>query len=161
MSPAVRCHGHPLDADAARTAAAILAASFDTAEQAWNAASLAALVRDGAILLLAPEGCALIRVAADEAELLSIAVRPGGRGHGLGARLLAAAEDAARIAGAARMILEVAAGNAAARALYARAGYAERARRRGYYRHPDGGREDALVLGRNLAPALAAGRALE
>ncbi|MDT8343757.1 MAG: GNAT family N-acetyltransferase [Thermohalobaculum sp.] len=161
MSLAVHRHGHPLDAAAAGTAAAILAASFDTAEQAWNAASLTALVRDGAILLLAPEGCALIRVAADEAELLSIAVRPCDRGHGLGARLLAAAEHAADAAGAARMILEVAAGNAAARALYARAGYAERARRRGYYRHPDGSREDALVLGRELSAVLAAGPALE
>lgn len=161
MTLAVHRHGHPLEAEAAGTAAAILAASFDTAEQAWDAAALSALVRDGAVLLLAPEGCALIRVAADEAELISIAVRPCGRGHGLGARLLAAAEDAARIAGAARMILEVAEGNTPARALYARAGFAERARRRRYYRHPDGHREDALVMARDLAPALAAGPALE
>ena len=36
--------------------------------------------------------------------------------------------------------------NAAARALYARAGFAEVGRRRGYYQRPDGRREDALVL---------------
>ncbi|MCL5777692.1 GNAT family N-acetyltransferase [Limibaculum sp. FT325] len=150
MSPALRRLAHPLDMAAAGEAASILATSFDTREQAWDAAAVAALARDGAVLLLAPGGCALIRVAADEAELLTIAVRPEGRGRGLGARLLAEALAAARVAGAARMILEVADGNAPARALYARGGFAVIARRRDYYRHPDGSREDAVVLARDL-----------
>jgi ribosomal-protein-alanine N-acetyltransferase len=46
------------------------------------------------------------------------------------------------------MFLEVAEANAAARALYAAAGFAEVGRRRRYY--ADGG--DALVLRRGLSP---------
>ena len=46
--------------------------------------------------------------------------------------------------------LEVAADNAAAQALYARAGFAESGRRRGYYRRPDGSGLDALVMQRAL-----------
>jgi ribosomal-protein-alanine N-acetyltransferase len=49
------------------------------------------------------------------------------------------------------MFLEVAPGNAAARALYASAGYAEVGRRPRYY--PDG--SDALLLARALSPAAA------
>jgi ribosomal-protein-alanine N-acetyltransferase len=49
--------------------------------------------------------------------------------------------------GAVAMFLEVAEGNAAARALYGAAGFAEAGRRRRYY--ADGG--DALVLRRELA----------
>jgi ribosomal-protein-alanine N-acetyltransferase len=45
-----------------------------------------------------------------------------------------------------RMFLEVDAGNAAARGLYAALGYAEAGRRPAYYRQSDGTRSDALIL---------------
>ena len=48
------------------------------------------------------------------------------------------------------MILEVAVDNDAAMALYGAAGFAEVARRRGYYRR-DGNAVDAIVMRRNLA----------
>ena len=150
MIGALRRLAHPLAAAEAEAVADILAASFDTPEQAWDASALSTLVRDGAVTLAAPDAVAVFRVVLDEAELLSVAVRPVARGRGLGTALLAAAEQAAREAGAARMFLEVAIGNAAARALYARAGYREDGRRRGYYRRAGGGREDALVLSRDL-----------
>jgi ribosomal-protein-alanine N-acetyltransferase len=44
----------------------------------------------------------------------------------------------------------VAEGNAAARALYARAGYRECGRRKGYYQRPDGSRDDAVVMEKPL-----------
>ena len=56
--------------------------------------------------------------------------------------------------GAERMFLEVAEGNAAARALYARTGFAGAGRRRGYYARADGSREDALILALNFAATL-------
>jgi len=56
--------------------------------------------------------------------------------------------------GAERMFLEVAEGNVAARALYARAGFSEAGRRRGYYSRNDGSREDALVLALNFTATL-------
>jgi ribosomal-protein-alanine N-acetyltransferase len=50
----------------------------------------------------------------------------------------------------ARMFLEVAAGNIAARALYDRAGYCECGRRKGYYQRPDATRDDAVVMEKAL-----------
>jgi len=154
MSEAIRRLRHPLDPRDAEAIAALLRSSFDTPEQAWDAVAVSDLARDGALVVAAPSGCAVIRVALDEVELLSIAVTPESRQRGLGARLLAVAEAEARAAGAARMFLEVAESNAAARALYARAGYSLAGRRRGYYRHDDGRREDALVLARDFGPGV-------
>ena len=80
---------------------------------------------------------------------LTLAVAPAARGQGLGAMLLAGAMQGAVLRGAGEMFLEVAAGNAAALALYRSAGFAEVGRRRRYY--ADG--SDALVLRRVLSPS--------
>ncbi len=116
--------------------------------QPWDAAAMADLLacpgtggviasgRDG------PAGLVLWRVAADEAEILTLAVLPPWRRAGLGRRLLAAAAAAVRAAGAATLFLEVACGNTAGQALYRAAGFREVGRRKGYY---DGG-GDALVM---------------
>ena len=61
---------------------------------------------------------------------------------------------AAAARGAVRVFLEVADDNAAARALYARAGFVEAGRRPGYYAGADGERRDALLLALNLRGAL-------
>jgi ribosomal-protein-alanine N-acetyltransferase len=87
-------------------------------------------------------GMMLIRVAADEAEILTIGVAPEARGTGLGARLLDTAAAVARDAGAAKLFLEVSARNAPARALYTKAGFTQVGRRRRYY--ADGA--DALIM---------------
>ena len=79
---------------------------------------------------------------ADEAEILTLAVIPGQRRHGIGRALLRAATRRAEAMGAASMFLEVAVTNVAARALYATQGFAEAGIRRRYY--ADG--TDALIL---------------
>ncbi|MBM9402317.1 GNAT family N-acetyltransferase [Gluconacetobacter azotocaptans] len=89
-----------------------------------------------------PGGFVIGRVAADEAEILTLAVREGARRQGLGHALLAWLRTEAASHGARRLFLEVSAGNAAARALYRAAGFAEAGRRRAYY--ADG--SDAFVL---------------
>ena len=94
-------------------------------------------------------GCVLARVAADEAEVLTLAVMPHARRAGLARGLLAAACTEAARRGAAAMLLEVGAANVAAQALYAGAGFCAVGRRRGYY----GGTEDALVLRAALRPS--------
>ncbi|MDF9714831.1 GNAT family N-acetyltransferase [Nocardioides sp. ChNu-99] len=91
-------------------------------------------------------GYAVLGVAGDVADLLRIGVAPEARRTGVATALLAAVLDVARQAGAERLLLEVAAGNAGAVAFYAHAGFAEIHRRPRYYR--DG--SDALVLQREL-----------
>jgi len=122
------------------------AAAFAAGER-WGADAIRLMLEmAGGFGLCVPEGFVLARVAADEAEILTLAVVPEARRQGVGAGLLAGAMAAAAARGAAAMFLEVAEGNAAARALYAAAGFAEVGRRRGYY--PDGG--DAVVMRRGL-----------
>ncbi|MEO9191617.1 MAG: GNAT family N-acetyltransferase [Acetobacteraceae bacterium] len=129
--------------------AAIHAASFPAAS-AWDAASFAAqLALPGVFGLIHPEGALVVgRVAADEAEILTLAVIPSARRRGLGAALVRAAMLAAGAEGAATMFLEVAASNNAGRALYAAVGFRSVGRRRRYY--PDGG--DAMVLEATIKP---------
>lgn len=117
----------------------------------WSEAAFAGLLaQPGVFLLTEPAGFVLGRVILDEAELLTLAVDPAARRQGTGRRLLAAFAAEASARGATRAVLEVAAGNAAARALYAGAGWAEAGRRRGYYRGTGGVVDDALILARAL-----------
>lgn len=130
--------------------AALHGASFTT-PRPWSAAEIAAtLATPGAFLVDDSDGFLIGRVLAGEAELLTLAVAPAARRRGIGARLVAAFLARAHAASARRAFLEVAADNTAALALYARAGFAEAGRRRGYYRHPSGAATDALVLARDL-----------
>ncbi len=132
-----------------RRLAAIHAEAFATP---WDADAFAELLdQPGVFAVFEPDGFILVRRVADEAEILTLAVRPAARRAGLGGRLLGRAAVLAASGGAGRLFLEVAEGNAAARALYARAGFQEIGRRRAYYRRPDGRAEDALVLGLNFS----------
>ncbi|MDN3567545.1 GNAT family N-acetyltransferase [Paeniroseomonas aquatica] len=130
--------------------AALHAAAFPPAE-AWGAGAMALMLEmPGAFGLWRPgAGLVLARAAGGEAEILTLAVAPAARRRGLGAALLAGALQGAVLRGAAAMFLEVAAGNAAALALYRAAGFAEVGRRHRYY--ADG--SDALVLRRDLSPS--------
>lgn len=117
----------------------------------WDADTLRPLVlAPGAIALIAPGGFILLRLAADECEIITLAVAPDGRRRGLGRRLLAAGLVRAAAAGACVAFLEVATDNAAALSLYRSAGFEQVGRRRNYYMRPSGGPVDALVLTRNL-----------
>ncbi|MEJ0018327.1 MAG: GNAT family N-acetyltransferase [Acetobacteraceae bacterium] len=127
--------------------AAIHAAAFPPRE-AWGADAISLqLALPGAFGLVDSRGGMLLgRVAADEAEVLTLAVAPAVRRQGIGAALLAAAKAAAAARGARALFLEVATNNAAALALYLRAGFIEVGRRRRYYADSS----DALVLRVNL-----------
>ena len=138
---------------------AVMAASFDPRfGEAWTAAQCAGLLPlPGVWLSLArdesgPQGFALARIVADEAELLLLAVRREAQGRGIGKLLLDRFGRLARARGAARLHLEVREGNQAIN-LYERAGFALVGRRRGYYSGPGGITYDALTLARNAAAA--------
>jgi ribosomal-protein-alanine N-acetyltransferase len=93
-------------------------------------------------------GMILVRVAADEAEILTLAVVPTERRRGIGAALLRAATIQAAAMGARKVYLEVSVANIAARPLYTRAGFVETGRRPHYYSD----NSDALVLRLDFDP---------
>lgn len=130
--------------------AAIHALAFP-AHQTWGADALSLqLGLPGAFGFMdGPAGFILARVAADEAEILTLAVLPACQRQGVATRLLQAATTRARRFGAQAMLLEVAEANVAGRALYAAAGFAQVGRRRGYYAPG----VDALVLRLALSDA--------
>lgn len=131
------------------TLAGIHAQAFETP---WDEPALDSLLGQAGVHLLArPDGFILIRVVADEAEVLTLAVRPSARGRGLGTILVEGAVDLARAAGAGRLFLEVAEDNRPARALYGRLGFEAAGRRRGYYTRSDGTAQDALILSLSLS----------
>lgn len=77
------------------------------------------------------------------AELECIVVEQAERGRGIGRKMLEALATWAKGRGAESMELEVRASNENAMKLYAALGFAETARRRGYYREPV---EDAVLM---------------
>jgi tRNA threonylcarbamoyl adenosine modification protein YeaZ/ribosomal-protein-alanine acetyltransferase len=93
-----------------------------------------------------PAGFALIRAAADEAEILTLAVLPAKRRLGHAAALVAAVQSNAGRAGIRDLYLEVAASNEAARNLYSKAGFATSGERKGYYAKKDGPPESAILM---------------
>jgi ribosomal-protein-alanine N-acetyltransferase len=130
--------------------------------QGWDARALKDLAGGGAVALVAGqpggiEGFILIRVAADEAEILTLAVALVARRKGRARALVAQAAQAAAEAGATRLYLEVGVGNDAARGLYAGLGFRETGRRAGYYRVSGKPPEDALILAAAL-PLLRVGK---
>jgi ribosomal-protein-alanine N-acetyltransferase len=142
-------------AEAAALCAALHAGGIGDAGPPWNEAAFAALCAiPGRRILIAdeagvPAGLLLLGLAADEAEILTLAVLPASRRRGVARALVTAAASLAEAAGARRLFLEVAEGNAAARALYAGLGFVPVGRRRRYY--PGG--DDALVLALSLSPS--------
>jgi [ribosomal protein S18]-alanine N-acetyltransferase len=93
-----------------------------------------------------PVGYAVGRYLGDVADVQRVAVLPSRRGHGLGRQLLDTAIDEARSRGCARVLLEVAADNEPAQALYRGTGFAEIDRRPSYY----AGEGDAVVMAKTI-----------
>lgn len=95
-------------------------------------------------------GFMVLRLAADEAELITVAVDRRWRRKGVGRALLRAGLADLMLTRARRLVLEVAEDNAAALRLYRTEGFAEVGRRAGYYARPDGRPATALVMARDL-----------
>jgi len=95
-------------------------------------------------------GFAMIRLAADEAELITIAVDPKWRRKGVGLALLRAVIADLRMTSARKLFLEVAADNPAALRLYGKLGFVKLAERQGYYERADGQPATAIVMARDL-----------
>jgi ribosomal-protein-alanine N-acetyltransferase len=141
---------------------AVIEAAFDPAYgEAWNRRQVSdALMLPNTHYLLvdgrgedpadgAPAaGFVMSRGAADEEELLLIAVHPDHRGRGLGMALLGRYIERAEARGIARLYLEMREGNPA-ESLYLRAGFVPIGRRRNYYRNAALGPLDAITYVRH------------
>ena len=101
-----------------------------------------AVIRDAARVV----GFGLMHYEQELAHLLLLAVATRHRRRGLGAKLLDWLETSARVAGIGEVRVEVRLGNLDAQRFYARLGYREMVRLKGYYQ----GREDALRMNKDL-----------
>lgn len=132
--------------------AALHQAAF-TQSRAWSTKEFRDLLDMRGCFALGDErAAALVRVIADEAELLTIATHPDHRRQGLARDLMEHWHARAHDLGAVHAFLEVAADNPAACALYVQTGYAETGRRKAYYPRASGPAADALIMSRRLTP---------
>lgn len=96
-------------------------------------------------------GFIVSRIAADEAEILSVAVAPKYRGRGFSRDLLRMHLGHLAGRGLKTVFLEVEENNRPARALYERAGFRVVGRRDRYYRDSSGAQLNAVVMRRDLS----------
>lgn len=131
--------------------ARIHSASF---ERGWKTQEITTLLEsDGAKAFIydidgKQAGFLLIRTAADECEIIAIAVDADHKRKGIGRALLDYLLRYLANTPVKKIFLEVAEDNFGAMALYQAAGYVEHGRRKGYYRRWHGRRIDALMLAR-------------
>ena len=149
----------PLDIKIAHGQETSTLASLHSAcfERGWSASEMARLLAmPGAVCLIArrddqPSALLLLRSAGDEAEIITIGTLPDMRRQGIGAALIAAALPLLRNRDIQRLLIEVAASNAPALALYRKVGFSAVGQRRDYYQHADGRREDAIIMSKTLS----------
>ncbi|KLI63496.1 GNAT family N-acetyltransferase [Aurantiacibacter marinus] len=142
---------------------AVMCEAFDsTYGEAWNRRQVTdALVtpsthytlsgqdEGGPIIAERTTGFTMSRHAADEEELLLIAVRPEFRGKGIGLKLLEDFAEKSKNRGTTKIFLEMRAGNPAEH-LYRKFGFVQVGLRPGYYRGAVGGPLDAITFALEL-----------
>ncbi len=116
----------------------------------WSARDFSSLLTDASCIVYTHASeqdllaFVIFRVAADEAELLTLATAPDARRMGLARTLIQKGLLEAARRGATQCFLEVAETNLPARRLYSSFGFVEIATRRGYY-HANGKSYDAVI----------------
>ena len=147
----------PMLSEAGPRDAAVLAtlhgASF---RRGWSEDEFERLLLDRSVLAhratldQRPVGFIISRIAAGEAEILSVAVARAQQGRGLARRLLDLHLRRLAGLGVRAVFLEVDDDNVPARRLYARSAFRQVGRRDGYYSRPGNASTAALVLRRDL-----------
>ena len=128
--------------DLARTHAAAF-----TQSRPWTAQEFANLLENRFTHIVgAADSFVLFQVIADEAELLTIATHPDHQRQGLALRCMQNWHAQARILGASRAFLDVAAENRPAIGLYEQCGYSPCGRRKSYYLRENNQKIDAIVM---------------
>ena len=134
----------PLDPSDARALARLHASAFPLSGGSWGASEFEGLlnqrnafgyraIRAGAAGSPEPRGFVLLREAASEAEVLTLAVHPSWQGKGIGRGLMNTAIRDLYGRRVEALFLEVDEGNVPAIALYKRLGFETVGRRNAYY----------------------------
>ncbi len=124
----------------------------------WPATEIEALIADPTVTVVVarqgrtplprrPVGFVMVRAAADEAEILTVAVAPAWRGRGVGRLMMDETIRRLYFMRVASLFLEVDEGNGPALSLYRHLGFREVGRRANYYA---GGTANALVMRADL-----------
>lgn len=138
--------------DAARLAALHNASFGPRGERVWDQKEWQDLLNGKSVQCLVSlqnqgiVAALLVQIAGDQADIVTIMTAPDAQGSGIGSLLLAHFIKTASDFGVSTINLEVAADNAAAKALYRKHGFAEVGCRPNYYKRHDGTSIDALVL---------------
>lgn len=155
---ALFARGGPVLSDAsARDANAIASLHAASFRRGWSEQEVETLLLDRNVITHRAmfgrnlAGFIMSRLAADEAEILSVAVARSAQGRGLARNLLNLHLRRLAGLGARAVFLEVDEHNEPAIKLYQRAGFHEVARRPNYYPAAGGNTASALVLRRDLA----------
>jgi [ribosomal protein S18]-alanine N-acetyltransferase len=141
-------------------ASALAALYAEALPPGWPAAELAACCGDPRRALLQASGAAglhgfaLLQFAADEAEILAIAVAEGSRRRGCAASLLRAGIKLCETRFVTCIYLEVAESNNPARSLYETFGFMETGRRKDYYRSARFTPESAVTMKLGVRPRI-------
>ncbi|EBA14998.1 ribosomal-protein-alanine acetyltransferase, putative [Roseobacter sp. SK209-2-6] len=122
-----------------------------TRSRPWTQAEFEALLESPLVFATGDAKCfAMVRVIADEAELLTLATHPKYRRQGLAIVVMQNWHRRALQRGAKTAFLEVASDNQPALSLYRSCGYEETGLRKAYYARGDGSAADAILLRRSL-----------
>lgn len=140
-----------------RDCAALARLHRESFHRGWGEAEFDQMIRESNTLVQRLRagsqviGFAASRIAADEAEILSIAIDARQRGRGHSHSFLATHLGHLAGRGVQTVFLEVEENNEPARKLYARAGFTVVGRRERYYREAGGAELNALVMRRDLS----------
>lgn len=128
-----------------------------TFEHAWSADGFASELAKSsvrAVACLGPFddiiGFILIQQTDISAEILTFATAPNAQRHGVGTALLQEVETQLTARGCQSLMLDVAADNRPALALYEKAGFTAQGRRKAYYRRQAAPFVDAILMQRDL-----------
>ena len=130
--------------------------AFPDRKTPWSAEDYQALGTSPGGLILSDDtvsvGFLVLRLVADEGEILDLGVVPQARRQGVARALLNQGMAVAAQRGIDQVFLDVAEDNLPARALYEGAGFSITGRRPQYYARQDGGRMDALLMSLQISP---------
>jgi len=107
-------------------------------DKPWTAGDFSELRNSGCEMIASENSFIVWRVAWDEAEIVSIGVRPSARAGGIAGALITVMENDLRKKGVKRIFLEVAVDNGAAIGLYEKNGFVRVGARPKYYDGIDG-----------------------